>query len=391
MKEVVWYNHALELINNYAPPQPLNLYLKQYFRNNTQIGSKDRKLLRNLVYQYFRLGNLIHHTTPESGLVLGHFLCEGQPDDFLQYWLPETTKLNPEDVSAPIDKKLSLASHCFPFISLENHFPLCRQISTNINRADYIKSLFNQPNTYIRIKQGYQHEIEDELKQYNLEPIKKINEHTLAFQPSVKLTQLPSYQEGKFEIQDKTSQSTLDYIDPQKNELWWDCCAGGGGKSLLFREQFPNTHLWVSDRRKRILDNLQSRFQRNNTPIEQSFRLDITQPISMDLPQFNGIILDAPCTGSGTWARTPENIAFATEQQLLRYQKKQRQMLENVIPYLKKNGQLVYITCSVFRNENEDNIDYIHNKFDMHIKHEQYLKGYQEQAENFYVATMVKG
>lgn len=390
MKEVVWYNHALQLINNYSPPQPLNLYLKQYFKNNSQIGSKDRKVLRNLVYQYFRLGNLIHHTTPETGLVLAHFLSEDQPNTFLEHWLPQKTNLNPADTNSPIDDKLNLASQCFPFISLENHFPLCRQISTSINRPDYIKSLFNQPYTYIRIKQGYMHEIEEELKHYQLEPIQQLNDHTLAFTQSLSLTKLPAYQNGKFEIQDKTSQRTLSYIEPQKGELWWDCCAGGGGKSLLFKEQFPETRLWVSDSRKRILDNLQSRFERNKTPLEKSFQLDLTQPVQINLPQFSGIILDAPCTGSGTWARTPENIPFATEQQLQRYQKKQRLMLENVIPYLKKHGQLVYITCSVFSHENEENIDYIHNKFDMHIKHEQYLEGYREQAENFFVATLVK-
>jgi len=390
MKEVVWYNHALQLINNYSPSQPLNLYLKQYFKNNSQIGSKDRKILRNLVYQYFRLGNLIHHTTPETGLVLGHFLSEDQSNNFLEYWLPQKTNLNPADTSSPIEVKLNLASHCFPFISLENHFPLCRQISTSINRPDYIKSLFNQPYTYIRIKQGYVDEIEEELKHYQLEPIQQLNDHTMAFTQSLSLTQLPAYQNGKFEIQDKTSQKTLSYIEPQHDELWWDCCAGSGGKSLLFKEQFPETHLWVSDSRKRILDNLQSRFERNKTPLEKSFQLDLTQPIQVDLPQFSGIILDAPCTGSGTWARTPENIPFATEQQLHRYQKKQRQMLVNVIPYLKKHGQLLYITCSVFKHENEENIDYIHNKFDMQIQHEQYLKGYSEQAENFFVATLVK-
>jgi 16S rRNA (cytosine967-C5)-methyltransferase len=72
---------------------------------------------------------------------------------------------------------------------------------------------------------------------------------------------------------------------------------------------------------------------------------------------FNGIICDVPCTGSGTWSRTPESSYFFNADSVAVYSKRQEAILTTAADYIGKGGRIIYITCSVFRAENEDVIE----------------------------------
>ena len=140
-----------------------------------------------------------------------------------------------------------------------------------------------------------------------------------------------------FEVQDFSSQQTAQFFKPQKWENWWDACAASGGKSLLLHELEPTVKLVVSDIRESILSNLDERFQQAGLLKYQKKLLDLTQNNDLILHDyaFDGIILDAPCSGSGTWGRTPEMISQFDEHKIEFFQRLQQSIARNVVKYLK--------------------------------------------------------
>ena len=196
-----------------------------------------------------------------------------------------------------------------------------------------------------------------------------------------------------FEVQDLSSQQTVSYFQPNRYEHWWDACAASGGKSLLLFSQEPLIKLVVSDIRESVLNNLDERFIGAGLRTYQKKVLDLTQnadPILHDF-QFDGIILDAPCSGSGTWGRTPEMISQFDEYKIAGFHNLQKTIATNVIKYLKPGKPLIYITCSVFREENENVVACLVNDLGLQLESSAVLKGYENKADTMFVARLLKG
>jgi 16S rRNA (cytosine967-C5)-methyltransferase len=104
--------------------------------------------------------------------------------------------------------------------------------------------------------------------------------------------------------------------------------------------------------------------------------------------KFDIVICDAPCTGSGTWGRTPEHLYFFEEKKIAYYSGLQMNILKNVIPYLKNGGKLLYITCSVFKKENEDVISFLIENSTLKVEKMEILKGYDKKADTMFVALL---
>jgi 16S rRNA (cytosine967-C5)-methyltransferase len=195
-----------------------------------------------------------------------------------------------------------------------------------------------------------------------------------------------------FEIQDLSSQETLSYCRPQRYEHWWDACAASGGKSLLLFSEEPHIKLVVSDIRESVLNNLDERFIGAGLRTYQKKLIDLTKnpdPV-LHSYQFDGIILDAPCTGSGTWGRTPEMISQFEEFKIQGFQSLQRSIAANVIKYLKPGKPLIYITCSVFREENEQVVAHLQSDHGLKLESSEVLKGYEHKADTMFVARLLK-
>jgi 16S rRNA (cytosine967-C5)-methyltransferase len=106
--------------------------------------------------------------------------------------------------------------------------------------------------------------------------------------------------------------------------------------------------------------------------------------------KFDIIIADLPCSGSGTWARTPEQMYFFKQEKIEYYSSLQKRIVSNLYPYLEKGGLLVYITCSVFKNENEEVVDFILENFDnLRMAKMEILKGYHLKADTMFAASFV--
>jgi 16S rRNA (cytosine967-C5)-methyltransferase len=153
-----------------------------------------------------------------------------------------------------------------------------------------------------------------------------------------------------------------------------------------------NIRLTVSDTRKNILENLKKRFTKAGIKNYHSFvsDLSISRPQQSILEKQDLIIADVPCSGSGTWARTPEQLYFFTKKKIDDYAILQQKIVSNAIKVLNENGYLLYITCSVFKKENEDNMDFIQKNLNLQLIKSEYLQGDQMQADTLFAALFKK-
>ena len=153
----------------------------------------------------------------------------------------------------------------------------------------------------------------------------------------------------------------------------------------------PNVELSVSDVRPSILINLRKRFSEAGIKHYKSVLADLTYPsIDNYFPEVDLVIADVPCTGSGVWSRTPEQLYYFKKDRIAYYTALQLKILTNVIPYIKPGGQLIYITCSIFRRENEDMVEFLKMQHQMEIVKMQVLEGYSIKADTMFAALMTK-
>jgi 16S rRNA (cytosine967-C5)-methyltransferase len=106
--------------------------------------------------------------------------------------------------------------------------------------------------------------------------------------------------------------------------------------------------------------------------------------------QFDFIFADLPCSGSGTWGRTPENLQSYTETQLSTMTKLQENILHHLIPAIKIGGYLLAATCSVYKNENEDQIEKLVATGKFKLIARQYFIGYDKHADTLFGALLQK-
>ena len=149
--------------------------------------------------------------------------------------------------------------------------------------------------------------------------------------------------------------------------------------------------IFVSDASSNIIDNAIERLGKLRNKDISVFEFDILS--EQKLPDLfpesvDGIIADVPCSGSGTWSRTPEAISFFKEQAIKEYAQKQKIILKRVAPKLSQGGTIIYITCSVFKEENEEVTDYAVKHLGLQKIAETYLTGYNNGADTLYTCML---
>ena len=369
-------------IQEYTAKEPLARFLTRYYKINRQMGSSDRKMTSRLCYNYFRIGDWKKDASLTERLIYAEYLCETD-SQIVQLLRPD---LN-DTIGSGISQKIQHVQ-----ADINTFFPLSDKFSEQVDRELFLQSQLIQPDLFIRLKRGSENTVLSELKKQEI-PFNLLAEQTLALPNGTKLQQLTEL-DGLYEIQDLSSQRTLDYMEARGGESWWDACAASGGKALLFLDRYPDVNLLVSDIRLSILRNLDERFEKANiqTPYRKKI-VDLTQDVQHILHDqtFDGIILDAPCSGSGTWGRTPEMKVQFSQEKLLEFSHLQRTIAANVIQYLKPGKALTYITCSVYKAENEDIVHDLMSKHNMILDRMKILSGYQEKADTMFVARLIKG
>lgn len=364
-------NHILNFLTNFAetPSIPLDMQLRHYLKQNKAIGSKERKIIGDTIYELVRWVGLIDANLSEP------FTWDRRLEIFLntpKEQLSKKTSIEPhQKVSFP--KEFYDVLHAHLGTSATNEFCLNSNLPAPITvRVNLLKitreALFKLLAPLFPIS------------------LCKESKTGILFHKKINFFELPEFKQGLFEIQDEASQLVAEYVEAKPGDEVLDYCAGSGGKSLSIATKMNGKgQLFLHDIRKKPLEQAKLRFKRAGI---QNIQMLIDLPSSLK-KRMNWLLLDVPCTGSGTWRRNPDQKWKFTKAVLERITLDQRSIFESALPYLHPKGKIVYATCSVLPEENEDQIAYFMEKYNL-ISTKPFFKSYPkpDEKDGFFAAVL---
>lgn len=363
------FNHFKNLITSYDGSLPFHHFFKKYCKINTALGSKDRRILREIIYSIFRLGPAWKAELPE-----------------VLFLLPNTT--NADELLKAFYQELPISESQLNF-----KFPFSNFLINDLQTDDYYKSLQVQPLVWVRVNQSNASKFKEK---YSAEIVLEevISEKFIAL--GLRNTTVIQPDSFPIEIQDLSSQLVSSKIEVKDGMKVWDCCSGAGGKSLFLSEAFKNLKLYVSDVRPSILENLKARFKQNRLPIPKIATSDLSKkPEKINFggeiigrDSFDVIIADVPCSGSGTWGREPENLTYFKSEKIEDMAARQVNIVKATLRFLKHGGKLFYITCSVFEKENYGVLKELEDSGLVKVVSAEMVYGYNKQADSLFIAEL---
>lgn len=201
------------------------------------------------------------------------------------------------------------------------------------------------------------------------------------------LSDTKTYKKGLVEIQDEGAQLVSLDIGVEPHDDVFDFCAGAGGKSLIFAQLMENKgFIQAYDAYPARLSELVKRARRANISIIKTV-CRLPEPYK----KFDHVVVDAPCSGSGTWRRSPDLRWNTSEKSLQNVVKTQAEILETAAEYVKNGHCLTYITCSIFTDENEAQIERFLSKNPRFVVlREKRYSPARTGTDGFYVCVMQK-
>ena len=312
---------------------PADTIVTRYFKQRRYAGSKDRRAVRELVFRAIRRVA----ERPQSGrnAILG--LVEDEPELAGLFGQPRGPDPigEGEQAASPAAVPAWLIPELSPLVgegewgALLERAPL--DLRANIARAsrDDLLDQFDDANPTalspwgIRLREG-----------------SRIDDH-------------PAYASGLVEVQDEGSQLIAVACQPQDGLRILDLCAGAGGKALALAAAAPAASILASDSNRARLSKLEPRAERAGAQVETRL---LNPPRELDeLSDWRAagdiVLVDAPCSGSGTWRRNPEGRWRLTPDRLARLVESQSRLLGIAAELVKPGGHLVYAVCSLLSRE----------------------------------------
>ena len=364
--QFIW-QHIEQITKEYDGSLPLTHYLKAYYKQHPKLGSRDRKMLNEMTYSWYRCSKVVDDNLSVQEKVASCLkMCSTENKHLLQ--LIESVETNTNT-------------------SLDKIFENTIELSNGITKQDWLKSILTQPNLFIRVRSDM-----DKI-------IAILDEEEIAYNVDGDCIALPNatpvqnwFPEYVYVVQDASSQETCKQFNTEPYQHWWDCCAGAGGKSLYLKDIAPLVDITATDTRSTILKNMKERFRTYSHIFPKTYKIDVTNEQSLQEKfkdqRFDNIICDVPCTGSGTWARTPEQMFFFKKDKLDELSARQKAIAVNAAKYLKTEGSIYYITCSVFKEENENVVESICSESGLKVDHMELINGINQKADSMFIAVL---
>jgi 16S rRNA (cytosine967-C5)-methyltransferase len=381
---------AASIIATYSGVMPLSNYLKQFFAANKKYGGKDRKYIAHFCFLYYRIVGACPNLPIEETIKIALFLSSDEISDYVDIfpkeWLSKLTET--------FKNKLVFIASVYPSININLCFPLLNELSKGIDAISFSLSHLQQPDLFLRIRPKQKEKVLRKLAAADIN-YQLVNDTCVALPNNSKIEEVLQ-QDREVVVQDYSSQRigeflTLVTISNISNQAItvWDCCAASGGKSILAADILGNIRLTVSDIRGSIIQNLKNRLAKAGVPIHNVFVKDLTIASIQSATSncFQLIICDAPCSGSGTWGRTPEQLLFFKPTDIAKYVQLQKQISSNSLKQLAPGAYFLYITCSVFKQENEEMVDFIlQHHSGLSVIKQALLVGYDKKADSMFAA-----
>lgn len=215
---------------------------------------------------------------------------------------------------------------------------------------DWLRALQRDPKLWLRAKKGQAGRIAEALGFSLLEQNTMLTD-AIEYRGSEDLFRSAEFHNGEFELQDISSQAVSVICDPKPGQTWWDACAGEGGKLLHLSELMENKGLiWASDRAEWRLKRLKQRTARAKVFNYRAVTWDGGKKLPTKT-KFDGILVDAPCSGIGTWTRNPQAKWTASAEDVRELGEVQRNILSHTADLVKPGGKLIYSVCTLSHDE----------------------------------------
>jgi len=343
-----------DILSNYQYDQPFQYYFTNLCKQNRSWGSKDRKIYKNLCFAYFRMGYALNAET---------------------------------DIQNKINKAVSISDGSTEFPEADEIFPFKSEVSPLLNFDKWVRGLQFQKPLYLVLRRGSETLVYNFLKQNQI-PFEQVTEFSLKLEADSKCNHV--LERGWAWTMDYASQKVADCVEIDEDDVIWDACSGAGGKSIYISNKFIKPfHLTCSDKRFTILENLKARFKTLGLKVPQIELCDLLEPFQLKT-KYDKVILDVPCSGSGTWGRSPENIIGFGISKIDYFSKLQLKIAGNALKNLKTEGKLIYMTCSVFTSENEKNVDYLVKNHGLKLEYMQYTFAPNNESDTLFIAVLTK-
>lgn len=331
MPDQATFNHAAQVLAAISADQRADTTLRCYFEHHRYLPPPARREISRTVFAYFR------------------WLSWLDPKASPQKRLEQAVKLHERFAADPKSIKAeALAVRAVPaWLHAELDFPADAAGGVPA-QADFLRQLQRDPPLWVRARPATAAKLAAALRDC---------EHSdrapdaLRYTGGSDLFRTPAFASGEFEIQDLASQLVGHACAPKPGETWWDACAGEGGKTLHLADLMANKGLvWSTDRNARRLDTLKRRAARAKLFNYRTALWDGGAKLPTKT-KFDGILVDAPCSGTGTWQRNPHARWTTTPEDVHELAATQLALLNHVAGSLKPGGRLVYSVCTLTRSE----------------------------------------
>ena len=318
---------------------PADTIVSRYFKHRRYAGSKDRRAVRELVFRAIRRSG----ERPDSGRSVALGLVEDEPELrtlFGESRGPEAIKDG--EAASPAS---AMPEWLTPFLS------------TLVAKAEWPSLLERAPlDLRVNISRTSRDQL---LAEFDGATATPLSPWGVRLPSDSRIDDHPAFTAGLFEVQDEGSQLIALACEARDGDKMLDLCAGAGGKSLALAAAAPNATMIATDSNRTRLSKLAPRAERTGARIETRL---LNPPKELDeLTDWRGaadlVLVDAPCSGSGTWRRNPEGRWRLTPDRLDRLVAAQERLLAIASELVKPGGHLVYAVCSLLSREGAGQID----------------------------------
>ncbi len=347
-----------------------DVLIRKYFRTRRYAGSKDRRAVTNLVYLVIRDWGFLSEVTDCHIRKMVMLSLRSEKDrapemDLAQIFTGQNHA--PAILSEEEQQFLDIKHERLPHQRL--NYPLWLESRLQERFPDdfeaELESLNGRAPFDLRVNLGKVSvdEVEALLKAEAIEyRLGEWAETALILSGNPRIVEWKIYQDGLVEIQDEAAQLATQLADIKPGQQVMDLCAGAGGKTLAAAAYMDNKgQIFAFDNNERRLKDLKPRAKRANARILQGRHVDTAggkrqNILSEHIARMDRVILDVPCSGSGVWRRNPELKWRLTPEALEKYCRIQKNLITEGWGFVKAGGRMIYMTCSLFHDENEQQI-----------------------------------
>ncbi len=356
--------------------KPADATLSAFYRSHRQFGSRDRRLFSDTVFSFFRWKGwleLMFPDNPRAAAVFAHLLDAKECHPAIRH-LAGTSNIPAEALrplgALPIKEKplvLSRQISAFlPGLTPPSILQLVPAWFADVlpppgrNPAadaldELIASFQIPPPTWVRLRPSSGLDLPVLFSQSGIEVTRhpRIPNAAAVARGSNLQGLAPRFRSG-LEIQDLASQAVGCICEATAGQSWWDACAGSGGKTLHLADRVgPSGRVLATDIRPSVLEELARRAETDN--LQKEIRIKVWDGASHPPPpgSFDGVLLDAPCSGIGTWHRNPDARWRCTRESISALAALQLRLLQACALRVRPGGRLVYTTCTMTREENQ--------------------------------------